>query len=217
MKRSLVLGLGAIALASLFPNMPSQANYDYAKNTSSKNIQYEKIEQKITREEKAKSVLEQTTWDEKINGTMTINYPKNEWGSVVYYDPKRKAIQLYIVAPENATEEYIRLFNKAVDQYKQEEKEIKQKKKGKKNARVLRMEINSKKTDLDPEVNIEYYETEILDTPLPNWTITVKDYITDNLPPKIDIQPNDEDAYMLLDTYKAKKAEHEKSQGKVEF
>ena len=212
MKRNSVLGLGALALASLFLSMPSQASYDYAKNRSSQTIQYEKIEQKITREERAKSVLEQTTWDEKINGTMTINYPEDEWGIIMYCDPKTNKMEVNFVSPENAIKKYTGLFNKLVDDYKKEEKENKiNGKKGNKNAKILRMQINSPKTDLDPEVNIEYYETEIPNTPLPEWTIKIRDYSNDNSPPEIDIRPGKEDTYMLLDIYNAKKAEHENS------
>ncbi len=61
------------------------------------------------------------------------------------------------------------------------------------------------------------YWAEMENTPLPKWKMSIKDYTNDDNPPEIDIKPDKNDLYMLLNIYKEKRREHEKSRGKIDF
>ena len=205
MKRALLSGL--LTFLALLPSNEASANYRTEKGHNGR------IESTIMDYTTKESISLRTVWSDEIDGVIVSNYPNIDWNTSIRYDAEKNAVSFQIAAPENIHRRYVEMFNRGIEEV---EKKEKKRKDNEEKLKVVVMHIQ----DISPGSNgkeVTCYWAEMEDTPIPKWKISIKDYTNDNNPPEIDIKPDKDDLYMLLNIYKEKRREHEFPILKLEF
>ena len=205
MKRALLSGL--LTFLALLPSNEASANY------RTENGHNGRIESTIMDYTTKESISLRTVWSDEIDGVIVSNYPDTDWSTLINYDDRKKVINFQVAAPPKIHDRYIEMFKQGVNEV---ENKRKKRKGDEEKLKVVIMHIQ----DISPGSNgkeVACYWAEMENTPLPKWKMSIKDYTNDDNPPEIDIKPDKNDLYMLLNIYKEKRREHEKSRGKIDF